>query len=97
MNPYLVLVDRYLNLLKALRPDVYPKKDSEGSLELHHALWMLLKMKDPSFKPKTTESAWISWVQASFYLNGLIVIKHEISISRDIMRQYNGSTSKTTS
>ena len=49
---------------------------------------MLLKMKEVGFVPKTNNSAWISWIQSSLYLHGLITIKHEIDITRDILNQY---------
>lgn len=83
-----ILIERYLAYIKTLRPDVRPIKNAEGSLELSHALWMLLKMKEVGFVPKTNNSAWISWIQSSLYLHGLITIKHEIDITRDILNQY---------
>ena len=48
---------------------------------------MLNKMKSESFISKTTPEAWISWVQASLYLHGLIEIRHEIDITREILKQ----------
>lgn len=72
------------------RPDIKPIKNKDGSLELSHALWMLEKMSSPDYEPKTTSSAWITWIQASLYLNGIIHIKHEVDISREILKQENG-------
>ena len=46
---------------------------------------MLYKMKESNFVSLTTESAWISWIQASLYLHRLIIIRHEIDITRDIL------------
>ena len=89
MKTHLVLVERYLSYVKTLRPDIKPVKNPEGSLSLQHALWMLLKMKEESFVPKTSNDSWLSWIQASLYLNGLIVIKHEIDITREIINQHN--------
>lgn len=90
-NPYLVLVERYTQLLKAVRPDIQPIKANSSKylarLSLQHSLWMLNKMKDPSFKPLTSYSGWINWIQASFYFHGLIDPDHEIDVSRDIARQ----------
>lgn len=87
MKTHLVLVERYLSYIKTLRPDVTPQKNPEGSLSLQHALWMLLKMKEEGFVPKTSNDSWLSWVQASLYSHGLIVIKHEIDITREILNQ----------
>ena len=86
-EPHLILIDRYLETLKRVRPDVFPKKNKEGSLDLSHSLWMLNKMKEPDFVPLTSYSAWITWVQASFYLHGLINIRNEKSQTRDIFKQ----------
>lgn len=63
-----ILVLRYLQLLKQVRPTLVAKKNPEGSLELSHILWMLEKMNSPSYEPLTTHSAWISWVQASLFI-----------------------------
>lgn len=82
-----VLVERYKSYIKTLRPDVVPVKDANGSLELSHALWMLNKMSEPDYIPKTTSSAWITWIQASLYKNGLIEIRHEVDITREILKQ----------
>lgn len=80
-----ILVQRYLQLLKVTRPNLVAKKNPEGSLELPHILWMLEKMSSPSYKPLTTHSAWISWVQASLFSHNLINIQHERDITREIM------------
>ena len=82
-----VLINRYISYINDLRPDIKPIKNSYGSLELSHSLWMLNKMKSESFISKTTPEAWISWVQASLYLHGLIEIRHEIDITREILKQ----------
>ena len=82
-----VLVERYKTYIKMLRPDVKPIKNGNGSLELSHALWMLNKMSDPDYIPKTTISAWITWIQASLYSNGLIEIRHEVDITREILNR----------
>ena len=86
--PHLVMVQRYLQLIQQTRPDVIPKKNKDGSLELSHALWMLNKMNSPSYVPLTTYSAWITWIQASLFLNGLIDIRNEKSQTRDIFNQH---------
>lgn len=83
----MILVDRYITLLKDVKPDLVPIKNKEGSLELSHILWMLHKMKEPSFNPLTTVSAWISWIQASLYKHNLIIIRHEKDITRDLMKR----------
>lgn len=82
-----MLVERYKSYIKTLRPDVIAKKNKSGSLELSHILWMLNKMSEPDFIPKTTSSAWITWIQASLYSNGLIEIRHEIDITREILKE----------
>ena len=81
-----ILVDRYIQLIEETHPEIIPEKNKYGSLELTHVLWMLYKMKEKDFSSLTTPSAWISWVQASLFLNGLIHIRHEIDISREIMK-----------
>ena len=92
-NPYLILVDRYIQLLKTVRPDINPIKsessENRSRLSLQHCLWMLNKMKEPNFKPLTSYSGWINWIQASLYLHGIINPDHEIDISRDVAKQYN--------
>ena len=84
---HMVLVERYISLLEQTRPDLEPIKNTKGSLELPHVLWMLHKMKSPVFIPLTSNSAWISWVQASLYLHNLIDIRHEKDITREILKQ----------
>lgn len=84
---HMVLVERYISLLEQMKPDVKPIKNTKGSLELPHVLWMLHKMKSPAFIPLTSNSAWISWVQASLYLHNLIDIRHEKDITREILKQ----------
>ena len=90
-NPYLILVDRYIQLLKTVRPDINPIKsessENRSRLSLQHCLWMLNKMKEPNFKPLTSYSGWINWIQSSLYLHNIINIDHEIDISREISRQ----------
>lgn len=82
-----VLIARYKTFINEIRPDVVAIKNKDGSLDLSHALWMLNKMSDVDFKPKTTCSAWITWIQASLALHGLIQIKHEVDITREILKQ----------
>lgn len=82
-----VLVHRYKTIINMIRPDVKAIKNKDGSLELSHALWMLEKMSEPDHIPKTTNSAWITWIQASLSTHGLIQIKHEIDITREILKQ----------
>ena len=84
---HMVLVERYLSLLQQTRPTLVAVKNPDGSLELPHVLWMLQKMKSPTFVPLTSYSAWISWVQASLYQHKLIDIKHEKDITREILKQ----------
>ena len=84
---HMVLVERYLALLAQTRPNLVAKKNPEGSLQLSHILWMLQKMKSPNFVPLTSNSAWISWIQASLYSHKLINIKHEKDITREILKQ----------
>lgn len=91
MNPYLILVERYIQYINQLRPDIKPcKAESSHNLKrlsLEHLLWMLYKMKDPNFKPLTTYSGWINWIQAGLYLHNIIDPNHEIDISREITKQ----------
>ena len=82
-----ILIERYTQLIKAVRPDINPIKNKSGSLELSHALWMLNKMNDPQFINKTSNDAWITWIQASLHSNGIIDIRNEIAITRDIINQ----------
>ena len=90
-NPYLVLVNRYIQLLNSVRSDVRPIKAESSEylvrLSLQHCLWMLHKMTDPNFKPLTSYSGWINWIIASLYMHGIIDPDHEIDVSRDIARQ----------
>ena len=44
-------------------------------------------MQEPNFKPLTSYSGWINWIQASLYFHGLIDPDHEIDVSRDVARQ----------
>lgn len=92
-NPYLILVDRYIQLLKTVRPDINPIKsessENRSRLSLQHCLWMLNKMKEPNFKPLTSYSGWINWIIASLYTHGIIDPDHEIDIMREIHKQYN--------
>ena len=80
-----ILINRYIQLIELTKPDIKPEKNKDGSLELSHILWMLYKMKESNFVSLTTESAWISWIQAALYLHKLIIIRHEIDITRDIL------------
>ena len=90
-NPYLILVDRYIQLLKTVRPDINPIKsessENRSRLSLQHCLWMLNKMKEPNFKPLTSYSGWINWIIASLYMHGIIDPDHEIDIMREIHKQ----------
>ena len=91
-NPYLILVDRYIQLLKTVRPDIKPIKsessENRSRLSLQHCLWMLNKMKEPNFKPLTSYSGWINWIISSLYMHGIIDPDHEIDIMREIHKQY---------
>lgn len=82
-----IMIDRYIQLIEFCRPDIKPNKNENGSLELSHSLWMLYKMKNEDFNPLTTYSAWITWIQASLYTHNLINIRHEIDITREILKQ----------
>lgn len=84
---HMVLVERYIALLQQTRPNLVAQKNKDGSLELPHILWMLHKMKSPTFIPLTSYSAWISWVQASLYFHKLINIKHEKDVTREILKE----------
>ena len=90
-NPYLILVDRYIQLLKTVRPDINPIKsessENRSRLSLQHCLWMLNKMKEPNFKPLTSYSGWINWIISSLYMHGIIDPDHEIDIMREISKQ----------
>lgn len=82
-----ILISRYKTYIAEIRPEIKPIKNKEGSLDLPHVLWMLEKMSEPDYNPKTTSSAWIAWIQASLYTHGLICIKHEVDITREILKQ----------
>ena len=69
-----ILINRYIQLIELTKPDIKPEKNKDGSLELSHILWMLYKMKESNFVSLTTESAWISWIQASLYLHKLMAL-----------------------
>jgi hypothetical protein len=88
-NQYKVLVHRYKTILNHFRPDVVAEKNPEGSLELSHIKWMLEKMESNNFVPLTSYDAWLSWVQASLYHNGILHIRHEIDITREILKENN--------
>lgn len=94
MEPYLVLVERYLQYLNTLCPDVVAiKAESSANLarmKLPHIKWMLMKMKEPNFQSKTHPMAWISWCQQSLYVHGIIDPQHEIDVTREICKQYEG-------
>lgn len=87
-----VLVKRYIQVIKTLKPEVIAEKaldESNGSrAKLPHILWMLEKMDSPGFKHLTTPFHWIAWIQNSLYVHGLISTNHERDITRDIIRQY---------
>lgn len=85
---HMILVKRYIQYINQVRPDIRPVKNKNGSLELSHVLWMLNKMSDPAFVNKTSDAAWITWIQASLFKNGIIDIRNEIAISRDIFNQH---------
>lgn len=86
---HMVLVKRYIQYIAQVRPDVQPIKNREGSLELSHALWMLHKMSEPGFVNKTSDDAWITWVQASLFACGILNVRNEIDITRDILKQHS--------
>lgn len=86
------LLLRYKILINTMRPDIFPRKALNSNylshLELRHILWMIEKMQHKDFIPLTTNSAWISWIQAGLYYNGLIVPEFEKDITRDVLKQY---------
>ena len=84
----MILVKRYIQYINQVRPDIRPVKSKSVSLELTHALWMLNEMSNPAFVNKTSDDAWITWIQASLFKNGIIDIRNEIAISRDIFNQH---------
>jgi hypothetical protein len=85
-NKYKILIYRYKTILNHFRPDVVAQKNNEGSLELSHIKWMLEKMDQDKYVPLTSYDAWISWIQASLYYHGILHIKHEIDITREILK-----------
>ena len=91
-NPYSILVNRYIQVLSILRPNLVPIKaessENLARLSLEHSLWMLHKMSEPDYKPLTSFGNWISWIQSSLYLHRLIDPTHEIDITREISKQY---------
>lgn len=86
---HMILVKRYIQYINQVRPDVKPIKNKGGSLELSHSLWMLTKMSDPSFVNKTSDDAWITWIQASLFSCGILNVRNEIDITRDILNQHS--------
>lgn len=84
---HMILVKRYTQLLQFTRPDVIAVKNKNGSLELSHILWMLNKMSTEGFVNKTSDDAWIAWIQASLFTNGILDVRNEVDITRDIMNQ----------
>lgn len=85
----MVLVKRYIQYINQVRPDIKPVKNKDGSLELSHALWMLHKMSQPDFVNKTSDDAWITWIQASLFSCGILNVRNEIDITRDILNQHS--------
>ena len=86
---HMVLVKRYIQYINQVRPDIKPVKNKNGSLELSHALWMLHKMSQPDFVNKTSDDAWITWIQASLFSCGILNVRNEIDITRDILNQHS--------
>ena len=86
---HMVLVKRYIQYINQVRPDIKPVKNKVGSLELSHALWMLHKMSQPDFVNKTSDDAWITWIQASLFSCGILNVRNEIDITRDILNQHS--------
>ena len=86
---HMVLVKRYIQYINQVRPDIKPVKNKDGSLELSHALWMLHKMSQPDFVNKTSDDAWITWIQASLFSCGILNVRNEIDITRDILNQHS--------
>ena len=88
-NHQMILVKRYIQYINQVRPDVMPVKNKDGSLELSHSLWMLTKMSDPDFVNKTSDDAWITWIQASLFSCGILNVRNEVAITRDILNQHS--------
>lgn len=86
---HMILVKRYIQYINQVRPDVKPVKNKDGSLELSHSLWMLTKMSDPDFVNKTSDDAWITWIQASLFSCGILNVRNEVAITRDILNQHS--------
>ena len=86
---HMVLVKRYIQYINQVRPDIKPVKNKDGSLELSHALWLLHKMSQPDFVNKTSDDAWITWIQASLFSCGILNVRNEIDITRDILNQHS--------
>ena len=86
---HMVLVKRYIQYINQVRPDIKPVKNKDGSLELSHALWMLHKMSRSDFVNKTSNDAWITWIQASLFSCGILNVRNEIDITRDILNQHS--------
>ena len=86
---HMVLVKRYIQYINQVRPDIKPVKNKDGSLELSHALWMLHKMSQPDFVNKTSDDAWITWIQASLFSCGILNVRNEVAITRDILNQHS--------
>ena len=86
---HMVLVKRYIQYINQVRPDIKPVKNKYGSLELSHALWMLHKMSQSDFVNKTSDDAWITWIQASLFSCGILNVRNEIDITRDILNQHS--------
>ena len=88
---HMVLVKRYIQYINQVRPDIKPVKNKDSSLELSHALWMLHKMSQPDFVNKTSDDAWITWIQASLFSCSILNVRNEIDITRDILNQHSRS------
>lgn len=86
---HMVLVKRYIQYINQVRPDVRPIKHPNSSLDLSHALWMLTKMSDENFVNKTSDDAWITWIQASLFNSGILNVRNEVDITRDILNQHS--------
>lgn len=86
INPHTVLVKRYIQLIKTSCPGIEAMKDTEGSLHLTHALWMLEKMDKPDYVPLTSREHWLGWIQAALFLRNLINVQHEKDITRDVCK-----------
>lgn len=87
------LLQRYKQILNKAFPESLPVKVEQDSrlarLSVPHLLWMIEKMESPDFKPLTTTSAWISWIQAGLYFHNLINSDHEKDITREVLKQFS--------